>query len=201
MIKKINFFNKKYSYYYGTTSYSHKAYYSTNDYILNGLPKYFISSLAQFIAITPLEIQFLVKLLNKKKNKLISTGEWLTHVIMKSVTIAHNTYNGSMFSEYELIGQSNLKLNYKRQILISGLRDHLNGKLTYFQIKILEILGFKYIAYEHTHSNNNSRNMLSRNQSWRKFLYLLLKKQTNNMFRGAKHHVFYTLNFFKPTKW
>ena len=38
-----------------------------------------------------------------------------------------------MFSEYELIGQSKLILNNRKQKLISGIRENLNGKLTDLQ--------------------------------------------------------------------
>ena len=192
IIKKINFFNKNFSNNHGTTSYFHKAYYETNKSILKKLPPYYISSLAQFISITPLEQKFLKKKLsqNKKIGKKIS--EVLTHIIMQTVSKIHKQYNGSLFSEYELIGQSNLLCKYNKQKLVSGMRDHLNGQLNYLQTKILVSLGFKYIAYEHTHPNINSKNMLKRNQTWPQFIKLLIKKLTNNIYRGFKHH----LNYF-----
>ena len=192
IIKKINFFNKNFSNNHGTTSYFHKAYYETNKSILKKLPPYYISSLAQFISITPLEQKFLKKKLsqNKKIEKKIS--ETLTHIIMQTVSKIHKKYNGSLFSEYELIGQSNLLCKYDKQKLVSGMRDHLNGQLNYLQTKILASLGFKYIAYEHTHPNINSKNMLKRNQTWPLFIKLLIKKLANNIYRGFKHH----LNYF-----
>ena len=97
------------------------------------------------------------------------------------------------------IGQSKLLFNYRKQILVSGIRDHLNGKLNSLQISILKILGFKYIAYEHTHPNTNSKNMLDRNQTWIKFLKILINKISNNSFRGLKHHLSYLIHLFKPT--
>jgi len=200
LIKKINFFfNNKYSYQYGTTSYFHRAYYDTNKTILGKLPNYFISSLAQFIPVTSYEVRYIMKKLGQKNNKRANTAEWLSEIIMKSVSLSHENYNGSMFSEYELIGQSKLLFNYRKQILISGIRDHLNGKLNSLQISILKILGFKYIAYEHTHPNTNSKNMLKRNQTWIKFLKILINKISNNSFRGLKHHLSYLIHLFKPT--
>ena len=59
---------------------------------------------------------------------------------MGSIVKSHHIYNGSLFSEYELIGQSNLMFKFKKQILVSGIRESLNGKLSRFQIKILKIL-------------------------------------------------------------
>ena len=61
IIKKIQFFNKKKSIKYGTTSYFHKAYYYTNKTILKELPKYYISSLSQFVNLSTLDQKFLKK--------------------------------------------------------------------------------------------------------------------------------------------
>ena len=188
ILKKILFFKKNNSINYGTTSEFHKAYYKTNKTLLNNQPRYFISSLSQFISITPSEAKFLIKRLLKIKKKRKKIGEWITDVIFKSVVSAHQNYNGSMFSEYELIGQSNLLKNYKKQKLISGIRDHLNGKLSIFQKNILIYLGYSYVAYEHTHPNKNSLNMLGRNQTWPSFLKIIIKKTFNKFFRGIKHN-------------
>ena len=202
IINKLNFFiNDKQSNQYGTTSYFHRAYYDTNKTILGALPKYFISSLSQFISITPNEMKYLSKKLNRRKKRKKNTAEWLSTIIMEAVSLSHQNYNGSMFSEYELIGQSNLLFNYNKQKLVSGIRDHLNGKLTFLQIKILKYLGFTYIAYEHTHPNNNSKNMLNRNQTWIDFLKILTNKMSNNIFRGLRHHYFFLVHLFKPTVW
>ena len=188
ILKKILFFKKNNSINYGTTSEFHKAYYKTNKVLLNNLPRYFISSLAQFISITPSELKFLINKLSKIKKKNKNTGDWIADVIFKSITSAHQNYNGSMFSEYELIGQSNLLKNYKKQKLISGIREHLNGKLSIFQKNILIYLGYSYVAYEHTHPNKNSLNMLKRNQTWLAFFKLITKKSFNKFFRGIKHN-------------
>ena len=201
LINKLNFKNQKFSNYYGTTSYFHKAYYCTNKDILGELPNYYISSLAQFISASPLEISFLIKKLRKKKRRIVNTSEWITNIIMNSIAKSHTNYNGSLFSEYELVGQSNLIFNYKKQILVSGIRDFLSGKLTKYQIKILVILGFKYIAYEHAHLNSYSKNMLKRYQPWINFLHILLKKLSNNIYRGLKHHVSFFFNISRANIW
>ena len=39
----------------------------------------------------------------KKKN---TTSEWISRIVFKAITESHEIYNGSMFSEYELICQS-----------------------------------------------------------------------------------------------
>ena len=193
LLKKLEFNNKKFTNYFGTTSEFHKAYYVTNEQILGHLPKYFISSLAQFVSASPSEIDFLVKNLRQKQKKNKKTSIWLTKIIMSSIAKVHDRYNGSMFSEYELIGQSNLIFNYKKQVLVSGIRDNLSGRLSNIQIVILKILGFKYIAYEHARANIYSKNMLNQKQPWGKFIYILLKKISNNFFRGLKHHISFFL--------
>lgn len=192
IIKKIEFFQKGKSIKYGTTSYFHKAYYDTNKYILNKLPKYFISSLSQFINISVSEQKFLKKKLKINKTKG-NVSEIITKKIISAVSLSHENYNGSMFSEYELVGQSNLLMHYTKQKLISGMRDWLDGILTINQINILKLLDFKYVAYEHTHPHSYSKNMLKREQRWFNFIRLLIKKISNNTYRGLKHHIKYLI--------
>jgi len=188
ILKKIFFFKKNHSIYYGTTSEFYKPYYKTNKAIFGKLPEYFISSLCQFTSLTPTEAIFLNKKLLNLKKKNIDTGIWLTEIIFKSIASEHHIYNGSLFSEYEFIGQSNLLKNFKSQKLISGIREHLNGRLSNIQKTILLVLGYSYIAYEHTHPNKNSLNMLNRSQTWLPFTKLIIKKTFNKFFRGIKHN-------------
>ena len=189
ILKKIKFFNNDASVRYGTTGEFHKAYYLTNYKILRELPKYYISSLTQFTSLNYSEAKYLHNKINKNIKKKDKTSIWLTKVIFKSLVSAHTIYNGSMFSEYELIGQSNLLKKYKSQTLISGMREHLNGKLNFLQKKILLFFGYSYIAYEHTHKNKNSINMLKRKQSNYSFLKILFKKTSNKIYRGIKHFI------------
>ncbi len=188
ILKKINFFEKNISISYGTTSEYHRAYYDTNRIILKKLPKYFISCLAQFISISEKENKYLQKNISKFIKRRKKTSEWITEVIFKAISKAHQNYNGSMFSEYELIGQSNLIYKNKKQKLISGLRENISGKLNNIQKKIVRLLGYKYVAYEHTHNNKFSKNMLKRNQDWYFFLKILINKTSNKFFRGIKHN-------------
>ena len=57
---------------YGTTSEFFKAYYATNKTILSEIPKYFVSSVCQFCAVTPSDLKNLLSKLSKfeplKKN-------------------------------------------------------------------------------------------------------------------------------------
>ena len=187
ILKKIVFFKHNSSVSYGTTSEYHKAYYETNQKILKKLPNYYISCLAQFISISIDDNNILQKKLNNFKKRKGSISYWLSHLVFKAICDTHYNYNGSMFSEYELIGQSKLVFKKNTQTLISGLREELNGKLTSIQKKIAKILGYSYIAYEHSRSDNLSKNMLKRDQTWFFFIKLLLRKTSNKFFRGIKH--------------
>tara|TARA_B100000989_G_C19483130_1_gene446109 strand:- start:414 stop:1376 length:963 start_codon:yes stop_codon:yes gene_type:complete len=187
ILKKIVFFKHNSSVSYGTTSEYHKAYYATNQKILKKLPNYYISCLAQFISISIDDNNFLQKKLNNFKKRKGSIPYWLSHLVFKAICDTHYNYNGSMFSEYELIGQSKLVFKKNTQTLISGLREELNGKLTSIQKKIAKILGYSYIAYEHSRSDNLSKNMLKRDQTWFYFIKLLIRKTSNKFFRGIKH--------------
>ena len=192
IIKKIKFFNEKKSVKFGTTSEYHRGYYVTNKTILERLPKYFISSLSQFVCLSVADQKYLKKKLKiKKLKKNLSSS--ISKIIMRAVKESHENYNGSMFSEYELVGQSNLLLENSKQKLILGMREHLDGILSENQIRILKIFDFKYVAYEHTHQNIFSKNMLKRKQTSLRFFGLLLKKLSNNLFRGIKHHIKYLI--------
>jgi len=191
ILKKIIFFRNNISVKYGITKYFHRAYYLTNKEIFGYYPNYFLSFLMQFIAISKSENNFLILCLDKyiRKNRM-RVGEWITKIVMKSVVSAHKIYNGSMFSEYEMIGFSNIFYQYNNQKIIKGFRDHLNGKLNVFQKVILRLFDYKFIAYEHSHQNQNSQGMLKRTQTWFIFFKLLLNSLSNNCFRKLKHYYY-----------
>tara|TARA_B100001121_G_C18679753_1_gene617962 strand:+ start:1297 stop:2271 length:975 start_codon:yes stop_codon:yes gene_type:complete len=199
ILKKINFFNENSSNVFGITSEYFKAYYQTNKTILGTLPKYFISSLCQFTTLNNYECKTLVNQLNKYKKRENKTAEWITSIIFSSILNTHKDYNGSMFSEYELIGHSKLIDNFQKQKLISGVREGLNGKLTINQEKIVKLLNYQYVAYEEANSNENIKDILTREQSWLKFFILIIKKTTNKIFRGIKFYLI--LNYLKFVKW
>ena len=191
ILKKIIFFKNDISVKYGITKYFHRAYYLTNREIFGYYPHYFLSFLMQFIAISKSECNFLILNLDKymRKNRM-QVGKWVSKIIMKSVVSAHKIYNGSMFSEYEMIGFSNIFYQYNNQKIIKGFRDHLNGKLSVLQKAILRFFDYKFIAYEHSHQNQNSQGMLKRSQTWYVFFKLLLNSLSNNYFRKLKHYYY-----------
>ena len=102
---------------------------------------------------------------------------WPSQEIMKILKDheTHENYDGSMFSEFELIGQSNYILNSKIQKPILFLRLNLDGKLKNWQKKITEKLNYKHVTYEHMHKGKKNKGMLSRQQSTIGFLRIILR--------------------------
>ena len=176
ILKKIDFFERDFSIKYATINEFFKAYYLTNKTIFGYLPNFFLSSLLQFVSLTSLENEFLIKNLNNfsKKNNL-TTAEWISNVISLAISKTFKNYNGSMFSEYELIGMSNIFLTDNMQKIIPTLRNNLNGKFTELQKNIARTVGFYHVTYEHSYLNPNSSGMLLRKQSWSSYFKILVK--------------------------
>ena len=180
ILKKIKFFDNEKSLIYGTTSEFFKAYYATNKTILGEIPKYFISSVCQFCAVTPYDFKNLLSKLSKFDPSKKDIAEWFTCIIFEAIIRTHKEYNGSLFSEYELIGHSKLLENTKPQILISGIREGLDGVLSNSQQFIIKMLNYKHITYEYPEQ-------LNKKQSYFPLMKLLIKKTSNKIYRGFKH--------------
>ena len=117
ILNKIEFFQDNLSKKYGNFFEFHKEYYLTNKNILKKLPNYFISFLNQFIAISKEECVYFVnnyiKIENLEKVPAVKIADLIIIIF-----ITHKDYNGSMFSEYELIGQSNYILSQLQKPLL-----------------------------------------------------------------------------------
>jgi len=190
ILKKINFFKNKCSVKYGTLFEFHKQYFMTNEGIIGKQPKYFISSLVQFIGLSVSEHNYFNKnILNINESK---NGEkrviQLTKIILKNIFKSHEVYNGSLFSEYELIGISNYMFKKNKQKAIFTLRSKLDGKLTNSQMVLAKLLNVKHVTYEHSHLNKNSQGMLDRKQNWLSFLKILIKEFIKFNLRNLKHN-------------
>ena len=178
--KKIKFFENEKSIIYGTTSEFFKAYYDTNKTILGEIPEYFVSSVCQFSAVTPDELKNLISKLSKFEPSKKNVAEWFTSLIFEAIIKTHKEYNGSLFSEYELIGHAKLLENKKKQILISGIREGLEGLLSNSQEMIIRMLNFKHLTYEYSDQLYKKQNFVS-------LMKLLIKKTSNKIYRGFKH--------------
>ena len=194
ILRKINFFSNFNSNSFASLFEFHKAYYITTKNILGILPSYFVSSLIQFIAVD-IENNFNLKnkLNNYMKKNLFQTSEWVSNIIFKSIFESHVEYNGSMFSEYELIGISNLLSKKRKQKALFTLRFGLNGMLTDGQLLICKLLNVYHVTYEHSHPNKNSQGMLNRNQSWLIFIKIILKDLIKFNLRNIKHFFYYLI--------
>jgi hypothetical protein len=196
LLKKICFFNKEYSIKYGTLFEFHKHYYITNEAIIGNHPSYYISSLVQFIGMTEFEGKFLMENI-KKKNQLKNKeniSNYLSHVILKNIFKHHKIYNGSLFSEYELIGMSNYIFKKEKQKPIFTLRFGLDGKLTKTQKSIARLFNIKHVTYEHSHLNDYSQGMLERKQGWKQFLKIIFKSYIKFSLRNLRHDFNYNYN-------
>ena len=195
ILKKILFFKKDISIKYGNFFEFHDSYFKTNKSILNVLPKYYISFLNQFIAISKDECNFFMKnsINSNFKNEDLAFN--LSKLILKSIFDTHKNYEGSLFSEYELIGQSNYKFLNNIQKPILFLRFGLNGKLTKSQIFFAKLLGYRHVTYEHCKLDDKSLFMLNRNQSWIRLINIFVKDLINFSLKYVKHTLFY--NFYK----
>ena len=176
ILKKVKFFDKEKSNSFGTLFEFHKPYYSTIKKIFGILPTTFISSLTQFAAFSLEDNRILcTKLNNFLKRNSMNTGEWISMIILKSIFEEHEIYNGSMFSEYELIGLSKIIENHCKQKTIFTLRSDLDGKLTNVQKKISKFINIYHVIYEHSHPIEKSKGMLKRKQTYTGFFKIIFK--------------------------
>lgn len=198
ILKKLKFFNNKTSIKYGTLFEFHKPYFKTNSSIIGLHQKYFISSLVQFIGLSVSECIFFSKKIkyphhsyNNKK-----TPFFISRIILENIFKSHPCYNGSLFSEYELIGISNLMNENVKQKAIFTLRSDLDGKLSKTQIFLAKLLNIKHVTYEHSYSSSNSRGMLKRKQKWISFFKILVKSFVKFHLRNIKHNFNFYYNLY-----
>ena len=193
--KKIKFFSKDYSIKYATTFRLHKPYIDTNRSIFGKLPKYYISSLVRFVGFTLTEYKFFKNILYENINKYEEVSIGLTNIILQNIFKVHKFYNGSFFSEYELIGISNYLTKSSKQKPIFYLQSGLDGQLSKYQFLIAKLFNVYHVTYEHSHLNKDSKGMLDRKQSWIKFLKIIFRGYLNYNLRNLKHNFYYYLNF------
>ena len=197
ILKKISFFKKDISVRYGNFFEFHKAYYVTNKYILKKLPSYFISSLNQFIALTKFECNFFLENFLDRESSNIFLGEKISILILKSIFNVHKVYNGSLFSEYELLGQSNYFFRNEKQKPILFLRFGLDGMLNETQKFFAKNLGYLHVTYEHRHQNHESFGMLNRIQTWSGFIKIIFKNFFKFYLRYFRYILLYNFNKIK----
>ena len=196
LLKKIDFFSGDKSINYGNFNEFHKQYYVTNKKILDDFPIYFISFLNQFVSATVEEVYMLEKKLFKNiKIEKQNLPVKLSELILRNIFFEHKVYNGSMFSEFELIGQSNYLQNNIKQKPILTLRFGLDGILNYKQISLVKIFNFKHVTYEHSHPNKKSSGMLDREQTWLGLIKIIFKNLVKFYLKSIRHNYLYKKNY------
>ena len=198
ILKKIEFFNKDKSNNYGTLFEFHRAYFSTVKRIFDILPSIFISSLTQFISISLKDNDILKKRLNNfMEKKSMNTSEWISKIVLKAVFDEHQIFNGSMFSEYELIGISKILNNDDKQKPLFTLRSGLDGKLSNFQKIFCKFFNIYHVTYEHSHPNKFSKGMLNRQQNNIRFFRIILSDAVKFYLRNLRYQFNYHIRYFK----
>ncbi len=195
--KKIRFFSGAFSSKFGTFTEFHKSYFEINKVLLGQLPKYFISSVVQFGPITSFESKMLMSKLKIKSNKINDIAINLSILIMRKIFFMSGSYNGSLFSEYELIGNTKILVKPEKQKMIASLRKGLKGTLSSKQLYFLNLLNITNVTYEHTHKNRNSMGMLKRKVSWYDFIIMVFKTKLKLYYNLIKHNVLFILNVDK----
>ena len=195
--KKINFFSGDFSSKFGTFTEFHKSYFEINKVLLGQIPKYFISSVVQFGSITSFESKILMKKLKIKGNKINEIANNLSTLIMREIFLMDASYNGSLFSEYELIGNFKILIKPEKQNMIASLRKGLKGILSSKQLYFLNLLNITNVTYEHTHKNTNSMGMLKRRVSWYDFIIVVFKTKLKFYYNLIKHNVLFIFNIDK----
>ena len=195
--KKIKFFSGDFSSKFGTFTEFHKSYFEINKVLLGQLPKYFISSVVQFGPITSFESKRLMRKLKIKSNKINDIANNLSTLIMREIFLMDVSYNGSLFSEYELIGNFKIQIKPEKQNIIASLRKGLKGTLSSKQLYFLNLLNITNVTYEHTHKNSNSMGMLKRKVSWYDFIIVVFKTKLKFYYNVIKHNVLFIFNIDK----
>ena len=68
-----------------------------------------------------------MKKLKIKGNKINEIANNLSTLIMREIFLMDASYNGSLFSEYELIGNFKILIKPEKQNMIASLRKGLKG--------------------------------------------------------------------------
>ena len=192
--KKINFFKNDESIKYGSLFEFHKPYFLTIKSIYDNLPNYYISSLTQFTSMTKSECDFFLGILKIEDTNVKDLAIKLSNIILNNIFKNHKILSNSLFSEYELIGISNMLNKKTKQKAIFTLRSGLSGQLTKNQFLLAKILNTYHVTYEHAHLNKNSKGMLKRNQNWFLFIKILIKFYPRFVLKNIVHNFKYYLN-------
>ena len=171
-LKKIKFFKKEKSLLYGSLSEYNTPYFETIRTIFGELPKKYRAFTVQFFSCTQKEINFLIKKFeNYLPRENEQNGKWVSKIILKGVIETHGTLAGSLISEQEVVGISNLMFqnSVQKQKKIIYIRFRLTGLLDKNQIQLIKYLGFTHLTYE-------MWSIVNKKQKWGELLTIVLKE-------------------------
>ena len=172
MLSKIAFFRNNHSVLYGSMLEFHRPYFQTMARIFEALPTVFSAFTVQFFTSTKDERVFLLRKLEQYmlRNESMRQPEWIAEIIIKSVVDTHASFEGSLFSEQELVGLSNILCIKREQRPLAYLRWEFEGILSAAQIVWVTLLGFKHVTYENVDA------LIDKKQRWVRLLIFTAKE-------------------------
>lgn len=168
----IEFFSGDQSILYGSALEFHHPYFQTMRGIFAALPPRFAAFTIQFFTVSITELIYLKARLTEylPRKDDTSVPDWISQIIIHSVFSAHGKFHGSLFSEQELVGLSNMLAGRQRQQSIAYLRWGFDGIASPTQMRFISYLGFKHITYE------NVEKIIDKKQSWFSLLLFAAKE-------------------------
>lgn len=149
LLKKLNLFKNNHSIVYKTNYEKNIHYQKSCKDILGIKEKKWESFTIQTFSITKEESIDLFTRLNKYMSQdSMNYGEWISHLLLKSVFKRNSGINGNYMSEQDLIGNSNLMSGAKINRSLKILRSFVLGELSPRQEKIAAFFGYSFVNYE-----------------------------------------------------
>ncbi len=180
-LTRIRFFDAagNYSFQYGSLSEFNQPYFDTLKNVLPGLPTRFLACTIQFFSCTRLEQEALIARLGQLHPRPVNQpwALWISEIMIDAVLKTHRAFSGSLFSEQELVGLSNMLTHPTRQVPLKHLRWGIEGRLSNAQLLLARMMGFVHLTYE------NPNAILSQSQGW-KSLVQLMHKELRHFYRS-----------------
>ena len=177
----IQFFEAtgNYSLKYGSLSEFNQPYFDTLKNVLPRLPTRFLACTIQFFSCSKLEQDALVAHLSQLHPRPANQpwAHWISEIMIVAVLKTHGVFSGSLFSEQELVGLSNMLIHPSRQVPLKHLRWGIEGRLSNAQLMLARMMGFVHLTYE------NPNAVLSQSQGW-KSLVQLMHKESRHFYRS-----------------
>jgi hypothetical protein len=149
-LRKMKFFNDNNSVLYGSLSERHLEYFKTLEVLFGKFDYPSMGFTTQFFSSTLRESLHLMQYLKKYDCNKKVIDKTVANAILQSTLEAHNTIDGSRFSEQEFFGISNrLYSKNLKQVPVFSFRSWvLDGILSKNQMKVLSVFGVSLVTYE-----------------------------------------------------